>query len=286
MADRFIPLTPRIGARAVVHRDELLDPGFADECMDALEHYGVLTFPKIDLSDEEQVALSENLGDVIPMGRMRPDGTREVVFKVTLDPRENPSSAEYLKATIGWHIDGLHDDGPPPKATLLSARRLSPTGGQTEFCSTYAAYEDLPEAERRGCESLRVVHSLVASKRYTDPNATPEELKRWRNHRGETEHPLVWQHRSGRKSLILGMTVDHVSGLPEAEGRALIGRLSAHATRPDNVYRHDWQIGDLVLWDNCGVMHRVTPYDPDSGRLMHRTTLHGVERIEGVERAD
>ena len=83
MADRFIPLTPRIGARAVARRDELLDPGYADECMNALEQDGVLTFPQIDLSDEEQVAFSENLGDVIPMGRMRPDGTREVVFKVT-----------------------------------------------------------------------------------------------------------------------------------------------------------------------------------------------------------
>ena len=219
------------------------------------------------------------------MGPMRPDGTQEVVYKITLDPRENPLGAEYLKSTIGWHIDGLHDEGPPPKATMLSARRLSPTGGQTEFCSTYAAYEDLPEDERRRCESLRVVHSLVASKRNTDPNATPEELARRRERRPPKEHPLVWHHDSGRKSLILGMSADHVTSLSEAESRALIQRLSAHATRRENVYRHEWQLGDLIIWNNCGVMHRVIPYDPDSGRMMHRTTLYGVERIQGVERA-
>ena len=67
----------------------------------------------------------------------------------------------------------------------------------------------------------------------------------------------------------------------DIETRALIERLSAHTTRSENVYRHQWELGDLVMWDNCGVMHRVTPYDADSGRLMHRTTLHGSEMIEG-----
>jgi alpha-ketoglutarate-dependent taurine dioxygenase len=282
MADRFVPLTPRIGARALVHRDEVLDPAFADECLDALEQYGVLVFPQIDLTDEEQVAFSENLGEVIPMGPMRPDGTQEIVYKITLDPKQS-ASAEYLKGTIGWHIDGMTGEGPPAKATMLSARHLSPTGGQTEFCSTYAAYEDLSEADRKHCESLRVVHSLEASKRNTDPNATPEDLARARRRTSPKVHPIVWHHDSGRKSLILGMTVDHVEGTPEAEGRALIERLTDHTTRPENVYRHEWQIGDLVLWDNCGVMHRVVPYDPYSGRLMHRTTLYGVETVKGVE---
>jgi alpha-ketoglutarate-dependent taurine dioxygenase len=270
-----------------MHRDEVLAPGFRDECLDALERYGVLLFPRIGLSDEEQVAFSKHLGDVIPQGPMRADRTREVVFKITLDPRENPS-AEYLKATTGWHIDGLFEDGPPPKATMLSARRLSAAGGQTEFCSTYAAYDDLPERERRYCESLRIVHSLEASNRVTNPNPTPEEQARWRaaeaqrqraGRIGVKEHPLVWRHQTGRKSLVLGMTVDHVAGVPEAESRALIEKLSAHATRPEIVYRHEWQLGDILIWDNCGVMHRVIQYGPDSGRLMHRTVLHGVERI-------
>jgi alpha-ketoglutarate-dependent taurine dioxygenase len=292
MASRFVPLRPRIGAKAVMRPAEVLDPAFADECLQALERYGVLLFPRIGLSDEEQVAFSNALGRVIPMGPMRPDGTQEAVYKITLDPRENPMGAEYLKATIEWHIDGLFEDGPPPKATMLSARRLAARGGQTEFCNVYAAYDDLPEQERRRYESLRVVHSLEASNRSTNPNPSAEEQTRWREvearrersgRKGASEHPLVWRHRSGRKSLVLGMSVDHVVGLPDGESRSLIAKLTAHATRAENVYRHEWELGDLLIWDNCGVMHRATPYDAKSGRLMHRTTLHGVERIEGVE---
>ena len=290
MAERFVPLMPRIGAKAVVAREEVLDPAFAQECRDALERYGVLLFPRIGFSDDEQVAFSRNLGDVVPQGPRRPDGTQEVVFKITLDPRENPS-AEYLKATIDWHIDGLFDDGPPPKATMLSARRLSASGGQTEFCSTYAAYDDLPAGERDYYESLRIVHSLEASNRATNPNPSPEEQARWREAEalraragriGVKEHPLVWRHRTGRKSLVLGMTVDHVTGMPEAASRALVEKLSAHTTRREIVYRHEWQVGDLLMWDNCGVMHRAIPYDAKSGRMMHRTVLHGVETIDGV----
>ena len=294
MSSRFVPLTPRIGAKGTMRREEVLAPAFAAECLEALERYGVLLFPRIGLSDDEQVAFSNNLGEIIPMGPKRAEGTQDVVYKITLDPRENPSGAEYLKATIAWHIDGLFDEGPPAKATMLSARRLSATGGQTEFCNTYAAYDDLPESERRQYDTLRVVHSLEASNRSTNPNPTPEEQARWRTaeerrarsgRRGESEHPLVWRHRSGRKSLVLGMSVDHVVGVPIAESRALIEKLTAHATRPEIVYRHEWQVGDLLMWDNCGVMHRATPYEANSGRLMHRTTLYGVERIEGVHGA-
>jgi alpha-ketoglutarate-dependent taurine dioxygenase len=294
MTTRFVPLTPRIGAKAVARREEVLDPAFAEECRAALERYGVLLFPEIGFSDEEQVAFSKNLGDVVPQGPKRSDGTQEVVFKITLDPRENPS-AEYLKATIDWHIDGLFEDGPPTKATMLSARRLSATGGQTEFCNTYAAYDDLSGDERRTCDSLRILHTLDASNRATNPNPTPEEQASWREAEkrrersgriGAKEHPLVWLHRSGRKSLVLGMSVDHVVGIPEAESRALIDKLTAHATRRENVYRHEWRLGDVLIWDNCGVMHRAIPYDARSGRLMHRTVLHGAERIEGVERSN
>jgi alpha-ketoglutarate-dependent taurine dioxygenase len=292
MSGGFVPLTPRIGAKAVMPRDEVLDPAFADECRAALERYGVLLFPAIGFSDVEQVAFSRNLGDVVPQGRKRPDGTQDVVFKITLDPRENPS-AEYLKATIDWHIDGLFEDGPPPKATLLSAKRLSARGGQTEFCNTYAAYDDLPEAERTDYEAVRIIHSLEASNRATNPNPSPEEAARWREAEarrersgrlGAKEHPLVWHHQSGRKSLVLGMSVDHVVGISEAESRRLIEKLTTHATRREIVYRHEWQIGDLLMWDNCGVMHRAIPYDASSGRLMHRTVLYGVEMIDGVGR--
>ena len=291
MTDRFVPLTPRIGAKVTIGRDDVLDRAHADEINHALERYGVLVFPEIGLDDDEQVHFSNNLGEIVPIGTKRSDGTRNPVYKISVDPKENPSGAEYIKNTIGWHIDGLFEDGPPPKATLLSARRLSASGGQTEFCSTYAAYDDLPDSEKAFCDTLHIVHTLEASYRATHPNPTPEDQEAWRKVesrrdrmgiRGEKEHPLVWHHRSGRKSLVLGISADHVMSMPEGESAALLRKLSDHATRREIVYRHEWKVGDLLMWDNCGVMHRVIPYAADSGRLMHRTTLYGVERIEGV----
>ena len=291
MSNRFVPLTPRIGAKVVMRKEEALDPANADEITEALERHGVLLFPRIGLDDEEQVTFSNNLGKIIPMGALREDGTHDPVYKITLDPKENPSGSVYLRNTIGWHIDGLFDDGPPAKATMLTAKRLSETGGQTEFCSTYAAYDDLPERDKEYYESVGILHSLEASYRSTRPDAGEEDEASWRKveaarersgRRGTKEHPLVWHHRSGRKSLVLGMSVDHVVGMPEAESRALLDKLLAHATRREIVYRHEWTVGDLLMWDNCGVMHRVVPYDPSSGRMMHRTTLYGVEKIAGV----
>jgi alpha-ketoglutarate-dependent taurine dioxygenase len=282
MADRFVPLTERIAARVVVPRAELLDPTFGKECMDALEHYGVLVFPDVGFDDEEQVAFSKNLGEIIPTGPPGPDGTPEYVFKVSLDRHES-RAADYLRSTIGWHMDGLHDGGPPPKATLLSARRLPAAGSQTEFCSTYAAHDDLSEEERRHCESLRAVHCLGAPERGSNPLARPVEQFRRTQRRRTSEHPVVWQHQSGRRSVVIGMSMDYIVGIPEDASRELIERLSAVATRRENVYRHEWQLGDLVMWDNCGVMHRAMPYAEDSGRLMHRTVLYGFDLITGVE---
>jgi len=276
MASRFQPLSTRIGAQALMRPEELLAPAFGAEALEALERYGVLVFPRIGLTDEQQIAFSSLLGEPMLQGAPRPDGSRDVMFKVTLDPRQN-AAAEYLKGTVHWHIDGATDDV-PARATLLTGRRLSKVGGQTQFCNSYAAHDDLPAAEQSYYESLRVVHSLEAANRLMKPNPSEQELAIWRRG-GSKEHPLVWKHRSGRKSIVLGATTSHIVGLPDAESRALVAKITEQSTRPEIVYSHEWQVGDLVVWDNCGTMHRVIPYDAASGRMMHRTTLHGVEAI-------
>jgi alpha-ketoglutarate-dependent taurine dioxygenase len=276
MASRFQPLATRIGAQALMRPEELLAPAFGAEALEALERYGVLVFPRIGLTDEQQIAFSSLLGEPMLQGAPRPDGSRDVMFKVTLDPRQN-AAAEYLKGTVHWHIDGATDDV-PARATLLTGRRLSKVGGQTQFCNSYAAHDDLPAAEQSYYESLRVVHSLEAANRLMKPNPSEQELAIWRRG-GSKEHPLVWKHRSGRKSIVLGATASHIVGLPDEESRALVAKITEQSTRPEIVYSHEWQVGDLVVWDNCGTMHRVIPYDAASGRMMHRTTLHGVEAI-------
>ena len=74
-------------------------------------------------------------------------------------------------------------------------------------------------------------------------------------------------------------TADYVIGMPVEESRALLARLRDWATQPQYVYRHEWQPGDLLIWDNTGTMHRVLEYPVDSGRLMHRTILAGEEPL-------
>ena len=105
------------------------------------------------------------------------------------------------------------------------------------------------------------------------------DLSRWRGMSEVMVHPLVWTHRSGRKSLVIGSHADSVAGLPIPHGRSLLVRLQEWAAQPAFSYRHEWQEGDLVIWDNCGCMHRVVPYDENSGRKMQRTTIMGEERV-------
>ncbi len=104
-------------------------------------------------------------------------------------------------------------------------------------------------------------------------------LDKYRGMAVEMVHPLVWTHRSGRKSIVLGTHADEVVGMSIPEGRSLLARLTEWVAQPDFQYRHEWQEGDFVIWNNCGAMHRVVPYDEASGRTMHRTTIMGDERL-------
>jgi len=251
----------------------LADADLAPWCLDALEVNGVLVFRGLHIDDATQVSFSKKLGHVETFPHCDPPE----IFRVTLDPSKN-RLASYLRGTFDWHIDGCTDDV-PIMATVLSAHAVALTGGETEFASSYVAYESLSEREKQRAETLRVVHTLEAAQRLVIQDPTPEELALWRS-RPAKEHPLVWQHQTGRRSLVLGATASHVVGMDVGEGRALLSELLEKSTVPDRVYRHEWQVGDMVIWDNRGVLHRALPYDPASPRDMHRCTLAGNEVIQ------
>jgi alpha-ketoglutarate-dependent taurine dioxygenase len=254
------------------------DDPVGEAILDALEDNGVLVFRGLRLEPEAQVAFCRRLGEI----DYSSDGHHPVagIYPVTLDKSKN-SSAAYLKGTFDWHIDGCTPTGDdyPQKATVLSALQVAEAGGETEFASSYAAYDTLTDDEQDRFAALRVVHSLEASQRRVTPNPTPELLARWRSRRTH-EHPLVWTHRSGRRSLVLGASADYVVGTDVEEGRALLAELLERATVPDKVYSHSWSVGDTVIWDNRGVLHRAAPYAPDSQREMLRTTVLGDEPIQ------
>jgi alpha-ketoglutarate-dependent taurine dioxygenase len=263
-----------VGAQVLgVDRDRLLDDdAFPEWCLRVLDENGALVFRDLHLDDETQVAFSRKLGRVELVGR----GDRPEIFRVTLDPAKNPV-AEYLRGTFDWHLDGATDDI-PIMATVLSAHAVAESGGETEFASTYTAYDALSPEEQEDYLQVRVVHSLEAAQRLVHPDPSPEELAIWRKRPSKT-HPLVWQHQSGRRSLVLGATASHLEGMEFDEGRAFLDDLLARSTGADRVYRHQWAVGDLVIWDNRGVLHRACRYDAASARDMHRTTIAGDEPI-------
>jgi alpha-ketoglutarate-dependent taurine dioxygenase len=248
-----------------------------EDILEALDAHGVLVFPGLDMAPEDQVTFCSSLGEIDYSEGHHPVAG---IYRVSLDRAKN-SSAEYLHSTFEWHIDGctpLNGEF-PQMATVLSAKAVDHAGGETEFASTYAAYDDLAEEERDLVKRLRVVHTLEASQRRRHPNPTEEQVARWRA-RPESEHPLVWTHRNGRKSLVLGASADHVVGMDRREGRALLHRLLERSTRPERTYQHRWTAGDTVIWDNRGVLHRALPYPTDSPREMLRTTVLGDEPIQ------
>jgi alpha-ketoglutarate-dependent taurine dioxygenase len=155
---------------------------------------------------------------------------------------------------------------------------LSTWGGETEFANTYAAYEALSDGDKALIDSLKVVHSKRATMEKSYPDPTPEQAAHWTSFAPKT-HPLVWRHRSGRRSLFLSTSSDYVIGMDKAEGDALLARLLDWATQPRFVYRHSWRMGDVLIWDNTGTMHRVRPYDLESRRRLHRVTLMGEEAV-------
>lgn len=265
-----VDLTPRIGSEIRTDLDTLLSGRAAENIRATLEQRGVVFFRGLHISDEQQVAIARTLGTVV--ANEGEDG----IYKISLDENVN-QRAKYLKGSLFWHFDGSLQPY-PNLATLLRAVKLSDSGGDTEFCNTYAAYDDLPQSDKELIADLRVVHSAERSQYYVTPEMSHDEIAFWQ--KSPTKAcPIVWTHQSGRKSLLLGATADYVVGMPVEESRALLARLRDWATQPQYVYRHEWEVGDLLIWDNTGTMHRALPYAADSGRLMHRTILAGEEPL-------
>jgi alpha-ketoglutarate-dependent taurine dioxygenase len=262
-------LSPSIGTEVRIDREALLRGDHADELRALLDDRGLLLFREVGLDDREQVSFARTLGQVVEQGV-------ENIYKVTLD-KTITKTADYLYGTFHWHVDGT-EDAVPPRASVLSARRLSSTGGATEWANTYAAYEALSPEDKELLADLRIMHSQEPIQRAAKPGASEAEQEEWRG-RAHRSHPAVWTHESGRKSLLLGFTAMYVEGMDPEESRILLDRLQEWSTQPRFSYRHHWQVGDMVVWDNTGTMHRVEPYAADSGREMSRTTLVGEEAV-------
>ena len=263
-------LSPAIGSEVMADAASLLGGSLAAEIKAKLTKRGVLLFRDVHFDDEELNAFAASIA---PIDNQDERGN----YKVTMDTALNPH-AMILYGTRAWHMDRL-DTALPPLGTLLSPRVLSLEGGETEFANTYAAYEALSDQDKALIEDLEVEHTTANQMRHVELPAGLEGIVGQLGMGTARVHPLVWRHRSGRRSLVLGWTATRVIGMDLAESDALIARLIAHAEQPQFTYRHQWRMGDVVMWDNTGTMHRVQPFEEGSKRYLHRVTLAGEEPL-------
>jgi alpha-ketoglutarate-dependent taurine dioxygenase len=264
------PISPAIGAVVRHSKAELLVGALSAALRDLLARRGLLVFPQIHFSDDEQIAFTRTLGT---FASDNPDGR---VTEIGIGP-DRGDSGEYTKASFFWHFDGYMNPV-PILASILVAETVSTTGGETEFANTYAAYEALPQERKRQIDGLRAVHSLAAAQLAVEPEPSHATYRRWLKVPSR-ELPLVWTHKSGRKSLVIGNTAAGIVGMDPLESRELLVFLRDWATRPEFTCRHAWSVGDAVMWDNTGTLHRAMPYPLDSGRRMRRTKLAGEEEL-------
>jgi alpha-ketoglutarate-dependent taurine dioxygenase len=270
-------IKPTVGLELIgMTADQLVEPHTAAEAQRALDEHGVVVYREVNINDEQLLAFSRLLGKLV----VQPTGEHHYpeIQTITLDPaKTNALLAAYRQGNFHWHIDGAIDEY-PQKATLLTARAVDPAGGDTEFANIYAAYAALTVDERAEIADLQVVHSFAHAQSLANPDATEDQRRSWDRVPARV-HPLVWTRKNGRKSMLLGATAAEIVGWSASKGRALLDRLLDWSTQPQFTLRHKWRMGDLVMWDNTGMLHRALPFEPTSVRLMHRTTLVGEEPV-------
>lgn len=264
---KYSNLKPEIGSEVTIDKQSLLDGSRAQDIRDLLVKRSVVVLRGIDFTEEEHRVFAGTLG------RVRTATGAERVDKK--NDNGGLLKIAYFPGNFFWHMDGTYEVV-PPLATVLTPIVLSGEGGQTEFASTYAAFDALPQQEREYLETLRVLNTMQASMFNARPDATLSDFEAWLAFPQQV-HPLVWRHETGRKSLFIGSASTCVVGMHVAESCALLDRLISHATSDRFVYRHEWRAGDVVVWDNTGAMHRVLPYPQDSGRRMHRFMIEREE---------
>jgi alpha-ketoglutarate-dependent taurine dioxygenase len=272
------PLTPHVGVEVDgISSDELVSTSGAAQCKALLQQYGVVVYRNVDVDDDQLVEFSGMIGELVVAPTN--EHARPEIQTITSHPKQaSPIMASIRRGNFLWHFDGA-TDVTPQQGTFLAAREVTDNGeGGTQFASSYVAYDTLSNEDKELIADLRVEHSFAAAQARVNPDPTPEDVAFWSRVPSRV-HPLVWSRRDGRKSMLLGATAGHVVGWPEDESAALLDRLLQWATRPEFVVQHDWRLGDLVTWDNTGMLHRAMPFDATTPRLLHRTTLKGVEAV-------
>jgi alpha-ketoglutarate-dependent 2,4-dichlorophenoxyacetate dioxygenase len=247
----------------------------------AMDEHAVLVFHGPRLTQEQQMAFTLSLGPVEDAGLTglrdghRLPTTFADVSNIDKDDHVFARESRTRLFALGnrlWHSDSSFKVV-PAKYSILHSHSIPSSGGNTEFADMRTAYEALDDGTRAEIADLICHHSQLYSRQqigFTD--FTEEERIRF----APVRQRLVRTHPStGRKSLYLSSHAGAIEGWPVPEARAFLRDLGEHATQPQFVYSHRWQVGDVVMWDNQRTMHRVRPYPAHERRDMRRTTLAG-----------
>ncbi len=256
---------------------EPLDDATAAELRALYAEYGVLVFRRQALSEAELATFCALFG---PLERtVRSDwaspATPEVTVLSNLKDGQGRPIGGLGDGELQWHSDQSYMLSPATGAALY-ALELPPAGGETFWVDLRAAYAGLPRQLRAKISGKRGIFDytkrLAGYGRDTDQQIS-EEAKRLTP---PVTHALIRAHpETGDRSLYLDSTTSvGIDYMDTASGLALLDELYESATRDEFVYAHQWQVGDLVLWDNGFTMHRRTPFDPDARRLMKRMTMN------------
>lgn len=281
MQPQFEPISPNIGAFVHIAAEHVLDEGVPEALVGGLDRYNVLVFPQVHMSDDIYTEMTARMGPVHDLGvtaEKDADATEAGIYRVSLD-KDDQAQLDYVRGNDFWHMDGTIYNT-PGKATLLKCEVPPSEGGDTGFASLHAAYDALSAEKKAAIENLRVRHDFRAVGRKLYEAPTTEQIAMWDSVFPPTEHPLVWHQKCGRTSMLIGATGDDIADMPHEDGAALISELTEFATSDAFTYRHIWQKGDVVIFNNPALLHRSFPYSKESGRLMHRTTIMGSEAIE------
>lgn len=245
-----------------------------------MDRYGMLVFHDQKIDDEQQLAFSRQLGPLeTATGDIAAPEERRLSMDVNdisnLDKEGKVVARDDRRRLFGlgnqlWHSDSSFKEV-PAKYSLLSARQIPATGGNTEFADMRAAYDELDAATKREIHDLICIHSQIFSRGILGfEDFTEAERQKW----APVRQRLVRRHpTTGRPSLYLSSHAGGIEGWPIPEARAFLRDLTEHATQRKFVYAHVWKPWDLVMWDNRVTMHRARRYDPTEVRDMHRTTL-------------
>ncbi|MEM7002746.1 MAG: TauD/TfdA family dioxygenase [Pseudomonadota bacterium] len=238
--------------------------------------YGLLIFPDQHLTREEQSRFASLLGEVeklspnqrgntIPISNKKPDGSLA---------QPDDYQFQILKGNEGWHTDSTYMPL-ASKAAMLAAVVVPPEGGETEFADMRAAYDALEPDIAAYLETLQAYHSLYYSQERAGYQHETDNAYGLHD-RGAPLRDVIKEHpETGRKSIYTGRHAYGIPGLSEAASQELLDRLLEEACQPPRVYRHSWQVGDLVLWDNRCLMHRACPYDGSYPRELRGSRISG-----------